>query len=335
MIIGVSGKIGSGKDTIGNIILYLTDTSISARSSESISYTSKIMSYNEYSKGSRTPCSNKSWQIKKFAHNLKKICSILTGIPVKDFEKQEVKDRELGGEWSFKHNNWEKESLLEEYAKHEGLTLEEYLLRGNHELIGIMGDEKLYRNTYLDTRITVRQLLQKVGTEAMRDCVHEDIWVNSLFSEYIPIVYYMCDKCGNENITKLLQISSRFKSQGYNDDEYACPYCKGKEEEGDITKVINDKVCNWVITDLRFPNELEAIKKRDGITIRVKRAKFIAKEDWDNNLRSQGRVNEVVKEHPSESSLDGAQFDYYIYNNGTIEELVEKVKEILIKEKII
>ena len=33
--------------------------------------------------------------------------------------------------------------------------------------------------------------------------------------------------------------------------------------------------------------------------------------------------------------LDDATFDYVIYNNGTIEELVNKVKEILIDEKII
>ena len=28
---------------------------------------------------------------------------------------------------------------------------------------------------------------------------------------------------------------------------------------------------NWIITDVRFPNELEAIKKHNGITIRINR----------------------------------------------------------------
>jgi hypothetical protein len=40
-------------------------------------------------------------------------------------------------------------------------------------------------------------------------------------------------------------------------------------------------------------------------------------------------------EHESETALDNAKFDYEIINDGTIEELIEKVKEILIKEKII
>ena len=31
----------------------------------------------------------------------------------------------------------------------------------------------------------------------------------------------------------------------------------------------------WIITDCRFKNELEAIKKRNGITIKVERDSFL------------------------------------------------------------
>ena len=37
----------------------------------------------------------------------------------------------------------------------------------------------------------------------------------------------------------------------------------------------------------------------------------------------------------SETVLDNAEFDYVIQNDGTIEELINKVREILIKEKIL
>lgn len=74
---------------------------------------------------------------------------------------------------------------------------------------------------------------------------------------------------------------------------------------------------NFIITDTRFPNELKAVKDREGITIRVNRPDL------------------AENSHPSETSLDSATFDYIIDNNGTIEELIDKVKEILIKEKII
>ena len=80
----------------------------------------------------------------------------------------------------------------------------------------------------------------------------------------------------------------------------------------------------WIFTDVRFPNELEAIKKRKGLTIRVNRGLV-------------ERTGKMIQgpEHISETALDDAKFDYVIENNGTIEELIEQVKKILIKEKII
>lgn len=73
---------------------------------------------------------------------------------------------------------------------------------------------------------------------------------------------------------------------------------------------------NWIITDMRFPNELKAVKNKNGITIRV------------------NRVNLIENNHPSETSLDSATFDYVIDNNGTIEELIQKVRIILQREKL-
>lgn len=37
----------------------------------------------------------------------------------------------------------------------------------------------------------------------------------------------------------------------------------------------------------------------------------------------------------AETALDNAEFDYTIDNNSSIEDLIEKVKSILIKERII
>ena len=75
---------------------------------------------------------------------------------------------------------------------------------------------------------------------------------------------------------------------------------------------------NWIITDMRFLNEMEAVKKRGGITIRINR-----------------NLEESKDQHESETELDNVEFDYVIDNNGTIEELIEKVREILTKEKLI
>ena len=83
---------------------------------------------------------------------------------------------------------------------------------------------------------------------------------------------------------------------------------------------------NWIITDMRFPNELKAVKDRDGITIRVNRetqADRFAKIDTD-------KFHEYPRqEHESETALDNAEFDYVIENDGTLLELINKVREIL------
>ena len=75
---------------------------------------------------------------------------------------------------------------------------------------------------------------------------------------------------------------------------------------------------NWCITDVRFLNEVKAIKEKDGIIIRI------------------NRETNYVSNHSSEIALDDYEdFDYTIDNNNCIDCLIEKVKEILKHEKII
>ena len=137
--------------------------------------------------------------------------------------------------------------------------------------------------------MSVREFLQKLGTEAMRDGLHKEVWVNALFADY---KWYTkeWDELGNETLG-------------------AYP--------------------NWIITDMRFPNELDAVILREGITIRVVRP-----HGYTNP--HTGEYKEMpLSYHSSETALDDAEFDYEILNDGTIEDLIEKVREILIKENII
>ena len=131
----------------------------------------------------------------------------------------------------------------------------------------------VFENVQFNELMSVRELLQRLGTEAMRDGLHENVWVNAL----------MCDYKGP-------------KMSEYNPS-------------------------NWIITDMRFPNEMEAVVERKGITIRVNR---------NNGTRAID-----INPHPSETSLDDAEFNYTIENDGSIDDLIEKVRQILITEKII
>lgn len=183
MIIGISGKIGSGKDTVARKI---------------------IQSFPDH-----------RFENKKFAYNVKKICSILTGFYMKNFLSREGK--------------------------------------------------KIFLT---DWNMSIGQMQQIVATELFRDKLNYNSWVISLFSKY------------NENNS------------------------------------------NWVISDVRFLNEAEEIKKRGGILIRLE-------GDPSNILKNEKRdLN-----HISETDLDNYdKFDIVYKNIPPRENLNNLMVEI---EKII
>jgi hypothetical protein len=81
-----------------------------------------------------------------------------------------------------------------------------------------------------------------------------------------------------------------------------------------LFNVYND--ANIIVADVRFPNEAEAVKERGGILIRI-------------NRPGAGAGN-----HISETALDNYDgWDYVIENTGTLEDLYNKVKEIVIDLK--
>ena len=62
-----------------------------------------------------------------------------------------------------------------------------------------------------------------------------------------------------------------------------------------------------VITDMRFPNEFDAVKARDGVTWRVE------------------RPGNTAAPHISDTALDNHDFDAVIQNDGTVADLAHKV----------
>lgn len=94
----------------------------------------------------------------------------------------------------------------------------------------------------------IRSLLQRLGTEAGRETLWDNIWVDAA----------------------LTGVS------------------------------VDDRV---VVTDVRFPNEADAIKRRGGVMVRVNR---------DGNGPATDKYNNV---HKSETSLDDYKFDYIITNS--------------------
>lgn len=247
-IISISGKIGSGKDTIGEIIQIIT---------KSPHFTDEaVLDY--IGREHIDPV----FENKKWADVLKDYVCMALGCNREQLEDREFKEKELGEEW------W--------YYKSNLFWIRPYL-----------GNENKVNASYTLIKPTPRLLLQLIGTDAIRNHVHPNYWVNSLMSKYKPIK------------TQCNCLATTYEG---------CSECLDYP--------------NWVITDTRFPNELKAVKDRGGISIRVNRDR-------------PGIIPSESDFHPSEISLDNAEFDYVIDNNRTIIELIGKVREILIKENFV
>ena len=206
-LIGISGKMGSGKDTLSIVINYVADKF----APDSIGKW-------------KQPVDEFVYENKKYSEKLKYMVCFLISCSRSDLEDREFKEKELGEEW-------------------DGLT--------------------------------PRKLLQLIGTEAGREIIHPNIWVNALFADY----------------EKVMRTNANRQPELFN-------------------------YPNWIITDVRFPNEAQAIKDRGGILISIERPQLIERDF----------------EHLSETALDDYDgFDYVINNDtNSVRDLVDKVKELKI-----
>lgn len=269
MIIGINGYIGAGKDTVGSIIQWIT-LSRGDKSPYSTlqQFQDACSRWENYRGGSY-------WAVKKFASKLKQIASIITGIPAEKFENQEFKASELPSEWNYM------EALPRESLEQEN---------------------KYWRQKSM----TVREFLQRLGTDAIRDGLHANTWVNALFADYMGKPY---GKAG------VIPFGEHYRVE--NTGETVSPETH--------PELFGEWFPHWIITDLRFPNEAQAIKDRGGIIVRLNRMKAV------DRIEGVGGTHL----HPSETSLDNWDFDYRLNNNSTIEDLILRVREMLLRFKII
>lgn len=275
-LIGISGKKGSGKNTTAFIIQHII-ARLQGNSTASWPEKEDAASLTLWS----------GWEQKSFAHKLKEMVSLLTGIPVGLFEDQKFKEKPLGKEWDC----W----LIPnpEYKIPQMFPLDvdiDWIAQGRQ---------------YVKRSLTPRAVLQLLGTEGIREVIHPNAWVNALFADY---------------------------------------WTKPVLKEGESHHP------NWIITDVRFPNEVKAIEDRGGIVIRVDRP--LTKEDRlcekcsrpfnpsTDPLKAYGcsycghpfslAKSSIPDNHYSEIALDNHDFSYYIMNRGTMEDL-QKATELFLK----
>tara|TARA_R110000851_G_scaffold47424_1_gene115025 strand:- start:12648 stop:13478 length:831 start_codon:yes stop_codon:yes gene_type:complete len=151
-------------------------------------------------------------------------------------------------------------------------------------------------------KLTPRLILQLLGTQGGRMIVHPNIWVSALFSDYKQI--------GSPLVTRVKGLEPKFP--------------------------------DWIITDVRFPeNEGKAVSSRGGLLIGIKRLFRLRFPEYENitDLNDSDTGYETPKAlelvnpelyknliHESETSMgDHSWCDVIIENNGTMEELFNNV----------
>lgn len=274
MIIGISGKKNSGKDTIADMIQQI----------------------------------DPKWERKAFANKLKEFLASILNIPVSKFEDREFKNTPLGPEWTqwkWNYVSWyyaEPESFDDcgsrSLTKASGICTSLSEARAKIQLVRKNDDNHMngfdYASDINVVEMTPRLMMQLTGTNACTSIVHPNIWVNALMVDYEPL------SC----MPECKGIPACVAPTGYNCKEYP----------------------NWIITDVRFPNEAKAVKDAGGVLIRVNRKCEYCNQTGNTHKMGCERLQD---EHLSETALDNyEQFDYIVQNNEGLKELINAVQFI-------
>lgn len=162
MILSISGKINSGKDTVGKIIQVITS---------SPTFTDEAVL-----KFLDRELLNQKFEIKKWADAIKDMVCMMLGCTRVQLEDREFKEKELGEEWV-------KYSIEEDKGKISWKTL---YFNSSEEAKKYIKKYHRFEQELKRISLTPRLLLQLLGTECGRNILHPNIWVNTLMSHYKP-----------------------------------------------------------------------------------------------------------------------------------------------------
>lgn len=171
-------------------------------------------------------------------------------------------------------------------------------------LIGVIGNKRVGKTTFAD------YIVEKYGfiTFAFADPIKEGA----------KIMFDLSEEQVNGNLKEVLD-----KRWGFTPRQFlqilGTDCCREKFGKDVWIKRMKfwyekNKTKNVVISDIRFPNEAEAVKEMGGILIKITNSNIIPKKDL----------------HISEQLIDKINYDVLIENNGTITEYFGKIEKKLI-----
>lgn len=290
MIISLSGKKQSGKDTIADIIKSLIyceidGTELTEENFESIRY-----------------CIIRNYKVKKFAGKLKEVAAIMLGCNPSDFESEEFKNSILGEEWWY-YQDIVRNNIIYDYSTFKNL---EIVKHGSLQLI----------------KPSFRTFLQRLATDAVRMNLHPCSWINSTLSDYTSKEFWVITDTRFENEVNAIRYKEpKFLNIRIDRWQTIEQWCK--QYEGFVTFIKNPE--GWL------PDN--KISSNDFLT------QFLLSKSFKDCIEiNTERIQLLIENltHESEKQLDNYdKFDYYIRNEGSIGELIEKVREIMLEKNLL
>lgn len=113
-------------------------------------------------------------------------------------------------------------------------------------------------------------------------------------------------------------------------DVWVRPTMNRKQLKADILAQAGLMVPSFVFTDIRQPNEYQAVKDSGAFMVKVEAPLELRVKRM---LELGETVTPEVLEAPTERYIDTFESDFVIYNDGTIEDLEKQVTEMIYKIK--
>lgn len=250
LFIGLNGYAGAGKDTVAKMLNSILAHDWRTKEQAYLYYKENYVDkYKPYATFNADDATSKCMCI-AFADQLKRICSVVFGIPVEYF-------------YYNKSTSWVCINKNFEYT--ESKPTDEHIVTAEDYYIG----KENYMHSADKYWMSLREILVYVGTYVCQYSINRSIFVNIVNSEINKLKYKSDTRSRN----------------------------------------INTIIC----TDVRFIHEYDYIKKNNGIMINIVRDSVNQAQD--------------IAEHELDM-FDEDNFDYVITNDGTYEELFDKVWDL-------
>jgi len=174
-------------------------------------------------------------------------------------------------------------------------------------IIAVSGYAQSGKDTTADVLVNHHGFTRIAFADSLRDCLMalNPIVDDGLrYKDIISDIGYESGKAQFPEMRRLLQaMGTEVGRELLGDDVWV---------EAAFRRMETSSADRWVITDCRFPNEANAVWRRDGQVWRVERPGV-----------------EQVNAHVSETALDDFTFDATLVNDGSIQDLTETVGSLV------